>query len=160
MVKIRPFNSQDLDRLFQIDQEAFPPGIAYSYLELQYYVRSPHCKTLIAEDDELGAENAIVGFAIGLWEPPDLGHIITIEVIPHRQRQQIGSQLIEKTEAWLWEKGAGAIYLECSVEDNSALSFYDKHGYFILERLDGYYAEEHDAFVLMKTVRGGADSPA
>ncbi len=154
MVKTRPFISTDLDRLFHIDQETFPPGIAYSYLELQYYVQNCNCKTIIAEDRALGAEDAIVGFAIGIWEPPDLGHIITIEVIPHWQRQQTGSLLLENIERWLWEKGSLAIYLECSVEDHSAISFYDKHGYFILERLEGYYAEECDAFALMKTCKG------
>ncbi|HVF89976.1 MAG TPA: N-acetyltransferase [Blastocatellia bacterium] len=159
MVKIRPFSAPDLDSLYEIDQEAFPPDVAYSYLELQHYVQSRFCKTIVAADDRAGGEAPIVGFVIGAWEPPDLGHIITIEVVPHWQRQQIGGLLLENIESWLWENGAGAIYLECSVEDQSALSFYDKHGYFILERLDGYYAEEHDAFVLMKTARGGAGQP-
>jgi len=154
MVKIRPFMSPDLDRLFQIDQESFPPCIAYSYLELQRYVQNRNCRTLIAEDNQHAPGEPIVGFAIGIWEPPDLGHIITIEVIPHQQRQQIGGLLLENIEQYLWDKGARAIYLECSVEDKAAQSFYDKHGYFILERLDGYYAEEHDAFALMKTARG------
>ncbi|HKG23174.1 MAG TPA: N-acetyltransferase [Blastocatellia bacterium] len=158
MVKIRPFKAPDLDRLFQIDQEAFPPDVAYSYLELQHYVHSRFCKTIVAQADPPDVESPIVGFVIGAWEPPELGHIITIEVVPHRQRQQIGSLLLENIESWLWENGAGAIYLECSVEDKSALSFYDKHGYFILELLDGYYAEEHDAFVLMKTARGRTES--
>jgi ribosomal-protein-alanine N-acetyltransferase len=151
MMSIRAFIPSDFDRLYQIDQESFPPEIAYSYLELQYYVRSPNCRTLIAEDKTETRRAGIVGFVIGVWEPPDLGHIITIDVLPHKQRQKIGSRLLTRIEQWLWEKGAEAIYLEASVDDSAALSFYDKHGYFILDRLEGYYAREHDAFVLMKT---------
>lgn len=154
MVKIRPFTPCDIHRLYEIDQESFPPGIAYSYLELQHYVQNRNCRTLIAEDCQRAAGDPIVGFVIGMWEPPDLGHIITIEVLPHCQRKHVGSTLLQNIECWLWEKGVKAIYLECSVEDEAALSFYDKHGYFILERLEEYYAEEHDAFALMKTSRG------
>ena len=152
MVKIRPFNSSDFDKLYTIDQKAFPPGIAYSYIELQYYVQNCNCKTIIAAE-ETDAEETIVGFVIGIWEPPELGHIITIEVIPHRQRQDIGTILLKHIESWFREKGAAAIYLESSVEDHSAISFYEKHEYFRLERLEGYYAEECDAFVLMKNTR-------
>jgi ribosomal protein S18 acetylase RimI-like enzyme len=157
MIKIRPFNSCDLDKLYTIDQKAFPPDIAYSYMELQYYVRNCNGKTLIAEDEDPEADEPIIGFVIGMWEPPDLGHIITIEVVPHCRRHQVGSLLLEHIERVFWQKGAAAIYLECSVEDHPAISFYQKHGYFILQRLEGYYDEEHDAFVLMKTTKCGGE---
>jgi ribosomal protein S18 acetylase RimI-like enzyme len=145
---IRDYQRADLDRLYEIDHAAFSEEIAYSHLELQYYLRSRRCRTLIAED---GGE--IVGFVIACAEPRKLGHIITIDVVPHRQRQQIGSRLLEAIEGWLWEKGAEAIYLETAIDDTGARGFYECHGYFIFERLEGYYNGTLDAYLMMKTAR-------
>jgi ribosomal protein S18 acetylase RimI-like enzyme len=103
-------------------------------------------RTLVAED---AAE--ITGFVIGCFEARKLGHIITIDVVPHRQRQQIGSLLLADIERWLWERGSEAIYLETAVDDAGARGFYEKHGYFIYERIERYYNDSIDAFLMMKT---------
>jgi ribosomal protein S18 acetylase RimI-like enzyme len=145
-VKIRPYQKTDFEKLYEIDHQAFSERIAYSYIELQYYVRSRKCRTLIAEDDDV-----IVGFVIGCSEPSDLGHIITIDVVPGRQRQHIGSLMLAEIESWLWERGAKAIYLETPVDDTGAQGFYDKHGYFVIERVPRYYHKSLDGLVMMKT---------
>ena len=88
-----------------------------------------------------------------ITEPRKLGHIITIDVVPHRQRQHVGSRLLEEIESWLWAKGAEAIYLETAVDDSGARGFYERHGYFIYERLEGYYNGTLDAFLMMKTAK-------
>jgi ribosomal protein S18 acetylase RimI-like enzyme len=147
-VIIREYKSSDFKRLYDIDQAAFPKGIAYSQLELRHYTRMPTSRTLVAEDD---AE--ITGFVIGCGEARNLGHIITIDVVPHRQRQQIGSLLLADIEQWLWKRGAAAIYLETAVDDAGARGFYEKHGYFIYERIGNYYNDSIDAFLMMKTDR-------
>jgi ribosomal protein S18 acetylase RimI-like enzyme len=163
-VIVRPYKPEDFDRLYEIDHAAFTEAIAYSHLELQYYLKSRRCRTLVATDDgEDAPENAggyaaqdggvIVGFVIGCSEPRKLGHIITIDVAPHRQRQHIGSRLLGEIQEWLWHKGAEAIYLETPVNDSGAQIFYEKHGYFVFERISDYYEGPLDAFVMIKTSR-------
>jgi ribosomal protein S18 acetylase RimI-like enzyme len=147
-VLIRRFKPGDFSRLYEIDHQAFTEEIAYSHLELQLYIGSRGCRTLVAED-----RSGIVGFVIGCSEAKRLGHIITIDVTPHRQRQRIGSRLLEEIESWLWEKGARAIYLETPVDDAGAKGFYERHAYFVLERIEKYYNESLDAYVMMKTER-------
>ena len=148
MAQIRDYTSADFERLYEIDHEAFAEEIAYSHLELQYYLRSRKCRTLVAED-----EGEIIGFVIGCVEPRQLGHIITIDVTPHRQRQSIGSLLLGEIESWCWQKGAEAIYLETPVDDEGARGFYEKHNYFVMDRIEGYYNGSLDAFVMMKTAK-------
>jgi len=145
-VRIREYKPDDFERLFEIDHEAFSEQIAYSHVELRYYLGSRKCRTLVAED-----KGVIVGFVIGCSEPRSLGHIITIDVTPHRQRQHIGSRLLSEIENWLWSNGADAIYLETPVDDTGARAFYDKHGYFIFERIERYYPPDLDAFLMIKT---------
>jgi len=147
-VKIRAYQPADFDRLYEIDHAAFSEDIAYSRLELQYYLRSRKSRTLVAED---GGE--IIGFVIACLEPKKLGHLITIDVSPHRQRQQMGSRLLTEIEGWLWQQGAAAIYLETPIDDAGARGFYDKHGYFVLEQIEGYYNGTLDALVMMKTAK-------
>ena len=147
-MEIRNYKNADFKRLYEIDHAAFPKGIAYSHLELQFYIRSRKSRTLIAE-----ADDEIVGFVIGTSEPRRLGHIITIDVIPHRQRQRIGSRLLDEIERWLWDQGIEAIYLETPVDDSGAQAFYEKHGYFVLDRIEDYYNDSLDALVMMKTAR-------
>src|ERR1044071_6503450 len=147
-VQIRDYTPADFERLYEIDHEAFTEEIAYSHLELQFYLRSPKCRTLVAEDD-----GNIVGFVTGCTEPRRLGHIITIDVSPHHQRQHIGSQLLARIESWCWQRGAEAIYLETAVDDAGARAFYEKHNYFVMERIEGYYNGSLDAFVMMKTAK-------
>jgi ribosomal protein S18 acetylase RimI-like enzyme len=151
-VEIRDYKNPDFKRLYEIDHAAFPKGIAYSHLELQFYIRSRKSRTLIAE-----ADDEIVGFVIGTSEPRRLGHIITIDVIPHRQRQRIGSRLLDEIERWLWDQGTEAIYLETPVDDSGAQAFYEKHGYFVLDRIEEYYNDSIDALVMMKTSKRSAD---
>jgi ribosomal protein S18 acetylase RimI-like enzyme len=145
-VEIREYKPTDFEQLYRIDHAAFSDDIAYSRLELQFYLRSRKCRTLVAED-----ENEIVGFVVGCREPRKLGHIITIDVIPHRQRQHIGSCLLAEIEQWLWRQGVEAIYLETPVDDAGAKGFYEKRGYFVFDRFEGYYNNSLDALVMMKT---------
>lgn len=146
--RIREYERADFDRLYEIDHAAFSEDIAYSRIELQYYLQSRKCRTFVsAEGDQ------IVGFVVGCAEPRKLGHIITIDVMPHRQRQHIGSCLLVEIEKWLWHEGAEAIYLETPVDDAGARGFYDKHGYFVFDRFEGYYNNSLDAFVMMKTAK-------
>lgn len=145
-MEIREYRPADFERLYEIDRAAFSEDIAYSRLELQYYLRSRKCRTLVSEE-----ENQIVGFVVGCSEPRKLGHIITIDVVPHRQRQQIGSRLLAEIEQWLWRQGVEAIYLETPVDDAGAKGFYEKHGYFVFDRFEAYYDDSLDALVMMKT---------
>lgn len=147
-MNIREYRPSDFKRLYEIDHEAFSEEIAYSYPELQYYIRSRKCRTIVAEDN-----GEIVGFVIGCSEPRKLGHVITIDVVPERQRRRIGSRLLHEIEEWLWANGAEAIYLETPADNRGAPDFYDKQGYFVLDRIHGYYNNRLDALVMMKRTR-------
>ncbi|HJQ25859.1 MAG TPA: GNAT family N-acetyltransferase [Blastocatellia bacterium] len=145
---IRDYQQADYDKLYEIDHAVFSKEIAYTHSEFRWYLRSRRCRTLVAED-----AGEIVGFVTASVESRNAGHIITIDVAPRRQRQQIGSRLLEAIEAWLWEKGAEAVYLETAVDDSGARGFYERHGYFVFERRAGYYNDTLDAYLMMKTAK-------
>ena len=60
MIQLRSFQARDLAALHQLDQVCFPPEIAYSKAELQYFLTHPSCSCWIAEQPE----NKLAGFVI------------------------------------------------------------------------------------------------
>jgi [ribosomal protein S18]-alanine N-acetyltransferase len=149
---IRDFQPQDFDTLWRIDQECFPPGIAYSRPELKSYVRHGNSFTLVAyEDAHDGNEHAIAGFIVAHSAPT--GHIITIDVLPAARRSGVGSMLLRAAEDRLQAAGSMAVGLETAVDNISALSFYKRHGYNVIRTWPRYYATGVDALVLKKTLQ-------
>ena len=58
-VTIRDYRAADFDRLWQIDQVCFPPGIAYTQMDLTGFIMARKAITLVAElqTERCGDEN-------------------------------------------------------------------------------------------------------
>jgi len=148
---IRDFRPEDLELLWQLDQECFPPGIAYSRSELKSFVRQRGAITLVAEeaaDEKTAAEEKIAGFIVA--HPGPVGHVITIDVRAGARRSGVGSQLLGAAEDRLRAAGSHAVSLETAVDNVSALSFYKRHGYSVIRTWPRYYPNGVDALVMKK----------
>jgi len=156
---IRDFQPEDFDTLWRMDQECFPPGIAYSRPELKAYVRHRNSFTLVASEDAHDVKDGrIAGFIVALSAP--VGHIITIDVLPAARRSGVGSMLLQAAEDRLRAGGSKAVGLETAVDNLSALSFYKRHGYSVIRTWPRYYSTGVDALVLKKILQpaSGRDS--
>ena len=141
---------EDFDVLWRMDQECFPPGIAYSKPELKAYVRHRGSFTLVAESAAAsGNETAVAaGFIVVHGGPA--GHVITIDVIPSARRSGVGSLLLLAAEERLRAAGSRAVGLETAVDNLAALSFYKRHGYSVIRTWPRYYPNGVDALVMNK----------
>ncbi len=90
---IREFRPEDFETLWQMDQQCFAPGIAYSKQELKAYIRHRGSFTLVAAQ---GSRDDLQGFIVAHGGP--IGHIITIDVAPEARRLGVGSMLILSAE--------------------------------------------------------------
>ena len=147
--RLREYRQSDFDELWQLDQQCFPPGIAYSRFELMHYIGQQNSFTLIAEDEE----RAIRGFAVGERRPVrsrPAGHVITIDVREQSRRSGVGSLLMDALEARLHQAGCHVVYLETAVNNSSAISFYKRRGYTVLSTIPRYYEGKLDALVMGK----------
>lgn len=161
---IRDFRQGDFHRLWEIDQECFPPGISYSQVELLAFIRRPKSFTLVAEqfaspDSQKGGRQAqrpvTVGFIVAEQGPRNAGHVITIDVLKEARRAGLGSRLLSAAEDRLREQGSTCVFLETAVDNTSAMSFYKRHDYFLVKTVPRYYATGVDAFVLKKDLLSG-----
>jgi len=144
---LREFRQGDFEILWKIDQKCFPPGISYSRPELRHYIERPGAFTLIAEGEN---STPIGGFIVGESGKRAMGHIITIDVLPEIQRAGTGSLLLRAAEDRLLSRGCRFVYLETAVDNTPALSFYKRHGYFVIKTQPRYYSNGTDALVLKK----------
>jgi ribosomal-protein-alanine N-acetyltransferase len=144
---IRDFRAEDFDLLWRMDQECFPPEIAYSRQELKTYIRTKGAFTLVASD---GNKDAVDGFLVAYGGP--IGHIITIDVAAKTRRSGVGSLLLLTAEERLRTSGSHAVSLETAVDNMTALAFYKRHGYHVIRTWPRYYANGLDALVLKKSL--------
>jgi [ribosomal protein S18]-alanine N-acetyltransferase len=142
---IREFQANEFETLWRMDQECFPPGIAYSREELQEYVQHRGSFTLVASDSETGT---VAGFIVAHQAPT--GHVITIDVMAEARRSGVGSLLLRAAEERLRAAGSKAVGLETAVDNLAALAFYKRHGYSVVRTWPRYYSNGVDALVMNK----------
>lgn len=149
---LRPYNSEDVEAMFQLDQECYPPGIAYSRREMKWYLRLPGADCLVAEGG-----GAIGGFIVTERED-DLGHIITLDVALAQRRRGMGTALLAAAEARMMEAGVRRVSLETATDNAPAVAFWKKHGYRTVAILKNYYMEKLDAYEMQKALTAKSEA--
>ena len=153
---IRCFQKRDLPRLYQLDQICFPPEIAYSRAELQYFLAHPSCSCWIVESTVDATGEAIVaGFLImerlRIAGRP-AGHVVTVDVDPAIRRRGLGVMLMQTAEQQMQQDGAKRIRLEVAENNTAAKLFYRRLGFVSLGKIAKYYGGRIDANVLEKAI--------
>ena len=167
---LRDFREEDFEALWQIDQQCFVPGIAYSRAELAAYIRRGGSFTVVAQP--VSAEGqaprssgvpftsslAIVGFIIAEVNRRGIGHIISIDVLPTCRRSGLGSKLLGEAENRLERSACRAVVLETAVDNGTAVSFYKRHQYGVVQIVPRYYANGADALIFEKKLAPKVDT--
>ena len=149
MWTLRAVERSDYDALYQLDQQCFEPGIAYSRADLTAFISLPNSISLLAES----ASGALIGFIIAEVRRKGemrVGHIVTIDVAEVARRKGLGRALLFAAEKLLKETGIDRVRLEVAVNNLGAQSFDQQEGYERIGRIEGYYLGRIDAFVMEK----------
>jgi len=144
-VSLRLFRPDDLDTLYQIDQECFEPGVSYSRQQLAAFIGDRNSNTWVAT-----AGKEIVGFLIANRSPQRGGHIVTIDVVERWRQRGVGTRLMNAAEAWADAHKLGLMHLETAEDNLNAQAFYEKRGYLKLQRIARYYSSGAAAWVMVK----------
>jgi ribosomal-protein-alanine N-acetyltransferase len=150
-IAIRQYEARDFAALYKLDQECFPPGVAYSKWSLQYFLNLPAADCLVAEEGKSFAAQGrkIVGFILAEKNPP-LAHIITLDIAPQKRRTGLGSMLLGETEKHLRFHEVRSVLLETAVDNESGIAFWKHHGYRTEAVLKRYYLGRIDAYEMRK----------
>jgi len=136
MVRIRPADPADLDRLREIQAAA----LAEPWPELLDTAVDGPLPVLVAEDDRP------VGYAIVVSGEGRV-YVPELAVDPARQREGHGSALLAALCEHLRAEGHDALRLTVQATDDEARSFYREHDFEVVERVEDHF-ESGDGLVL------------
>jgi ribosomal-protein-alanine N-acetyltransferase len=143
---LRTYTPEDFDTLYEIDQACYEPAIAYSKREFRNYLRFPGAECVIAEENGKAA-----GFCLTAHQQAR-GYIITIDVLEKFRRRGVGTALLAEAERRLFARGVKEIGLETATDNDSAVAFWQHHGYRTRGVWKGYYPGGRDAFAMTKVL--------
>ncbi len=107
---VRDYRAADFDRLWRIDQPCFPPGIAYTQMDLTGFITRRKAITLVAEfAEDSESVGDIAGFAVA--QPiRKIGRILTLDIIPEARRFGLATRLMQECESRLRAAGCERVY--------------------------------------------------
>jgi ribosomal-protein-alanine N-acetyltransferase len=144
-LRIRNFQSSDLETLCEIDRLCFPEDIAFTRAEFIFHLNHPKSITRVGE--RLGR---ILGFVMAQIDRPSCAHLITLDVVPSARQQRIGTILMKTMHQELKQMEISTAILEVSVRNLPAKHLYEKLKYQYLETLFGYYNGREDAHRMVR----------
>jgi ribosomal-protein-alanine N-acetyltransferase len=143
---LRDYVPSDLADVVRIENECFPPAIAYSREVLKSEFESSGSVSLIAE-----LNGSIVGLILANYQTkrPD-GYISSVDVSKSHRREGIARQLVTAVESDFMARGNRQVVLEVGIENHEATQLYYKLGYKTHGTKKAFYADGTDALELAK----------
>jgi ribosomal-protein-alanine N-acetyltransferase len=147
-VKLEPLTINDLEACWKLDRQCFPSSEAYDKDTIKYFLceKKRVCYKIVDQT------NAMIGFIIGLADDDQTGHIMTLAVSAESRKKGYGQRLIQRLEEGFRLQDVAIVHLEVRVSNKQAQHLYTKQGYVIVERLESYYPDSEDAFLMIKSL--------
>ncbi len=151
-VEMRDMTIEDLPQVMEIENLCFLHP--YKEKDLIYEINeNPVSNVWVIEysNKSLGLKQ-IVGF-VDYWVTFDSGTICQIAVHPDIQRSGIGTIMMEEVKKDAYAKRVKTLTLEVRESNVKAINFYQKHGFVISHKKEGYYSNGEDAIYMILEVR-------
>jgi ribosomal-protein-alanine N-acetyltransferase len=147
----RDYHRRDFESMWALDQECFPPGVAYSKSELRAYLSRTGAETIVVERG-----GRVIAFVLGWRRSRSEGHVITLDVTASARRQGVGRRLMVELERRLRAGGVTRMQLETAATNATAIGFYERLGYRKVAGLRSYYGPGLDAWRMAKALVDGS----
>ncbi len=138
--KIRKFKREDIHKILEIEEEAFPKTAYPKETFLYYAERVPDNFMILETGDD------VAGYIIFDMD----GHIHSTAVKPVQRRKGFGKMLflhaLESTKKRLW--------LEVRSKNRGAIAFYKRMGMKITGKVTNYYGDD-DALIMVLSEEEG-----
>ncbi len=143
---LRRMSFDDLNECWRLDQRCFTDGEAYDRETIRYLLAHNQaiCYKL------MDATNEMTAFIVGMVEPDNIGHVVTLAVSPDHRRRGQGRQLMQVLEHRFREKGVRTVRLEVRTANVVAQKLYFDIGYKIIRRMPHYYTSGDDGYLMIK----------
>lgn len=146
--RIRTLTIDHLPQVLKLNLRCFQNGDNYTKYTFDFLLSEPRTLSyrMITETEE------IVGFAFVMVKEQNAGHITTIGVAPEHRRRGLAANLLSHLEGQLKNRDVSTVMLEVRVGNTGAQELYKRNGYTIVQRINRYYSDGEDCFLMMKAL--------
>lgn len=145
---IRPLTDKNLKEVLKLNLRCFKAGENYTKYTFSYLLSEPRTLSYRA----VSASGNMVGFIFIMINESGIGHITTVGVAPEHRRRGLAGRLLQQAERALRNRGIGTLSLEVRVGNKPAQDLYRNFGYAIVQRLNEYYNNGEDGFLMIKSL--------
>ena len=153
---IRPATRNDAFAIAALSRAEIEYGLPWTW-------REPRVRQAIADPDTnvivVGPPGAVVAFGV-MYYAVDDAHLLLFAVHRMRQRQGVGTAMLQWLEAAALAAGAQRIRPEARMDNEAARSFYNEHGYHEGDVVRGMYSGRLDGVKLEKWLAASHDERA
>lgn len=147
-MRIREMQIDDLEQAMSIEETLF--SVPWTINGFFSMLMREDALFLVAED-----KDAIIGFC-GAFLVMDQGDIVNVGVRKERQRQGIGTRLLQALIRKADEKGVTTLYLEVRASNQAAICLYEGLGFRQVGVRKEYYEEpREDGITMRRTAENG-----
>lgn len=140
----------DVQEVYELDLRCFLDGEAYERETFHYLLSNPQTISRQVRDQY----GVMCGFAIGVIEQDGVGHITTVGVAPEWRRRGLARLLMHEVELGFAERGVFTVRLEVRIGNDSAHRLYEQIGYLTVQRMEKYYSNGDDGYLMVKSLNG------
>lgn len=145
---IRPLTEKHLKEVLRLNLRCFKKGENYNKHTFSFLLNEP---ATLSYRVVTPAEQ-IVGFIFIMTNNSGTGHITTIGIAPEHRRRGLGERLLLHAEKALQKRAINTLMLEVRVSNIAAQSLYRGLNYSIVQRLNSYYNNGEDGFLMIKSL--------
>ena len=144
---LHTLTEKNLKEVMNLNLRCFKKGENYNKHTFSYLLNEPETLSyrIATPTDQ------IVGF-IFVMTTGGTGHITTIGVAPEHRRRGLAEKLLLHIEVALQRRAITTISLEVRVSNIAAQSLYRGLNYTIVQRLNNYYSNGEDGFLMVKSL--------
>ncbi len=147
---LRSLTLADLNEVWQLDLRCFLDGEAYERETFRYLLSNPQtiARQIRAELGEM------LAFAIAVVDETGGGHLTTLAVAPEYRRRGLARMLMHEVERSFVARGICSVRLEVRVSNQTAQQLYEQIGYVVMQRMNKYYSNGDDGYMMIKVLNG------
>jgi len=150
-LQLASISSADIKPILEIEQRSFSrPWNRVSFLG-ELACNQAHSYLVKCSDGH--EKEKVIGYIFFRLIEQQL-HILKIAVTPNWRCRGVASWLLNQCIAQALKMGAESAFLEVRPSNETAITFYRKQGFRIIDRRPNYYADtREDALVLLKNLK-------
>ncbi len=145
---IRPLTENHQKEVMRLNLRCFLNGENYTKHTFAYLLTEPNTISYRV----VTPNNEMVGFIFVMTDDQGAGHITTIGIAPEHRRRGLAESLLSHTENALHKREINTVMLEVRVSNIAAQSLYRGLGYLIVQRINKYYNNGEDCYLMVKSL--------